>query len=546
MTSPAIVVKRPLPGNKSAVLGRVASAPAAPAPAPAAAGGGATKAAPLVPYGTGDSASDDSDSENRAAGPAKGSVTSSAPAPPATSSVGSTAKGLTATIGTSAGSGAAVKKPAAVPSPATPARVLGERQPRAPAATSPWLVKEVPAVPGSPSLHSEESVTSHGSVGCTSPWLVTEKEGGPAVPLKADPTPPGWKVTPLPARSPQSDTFDPRSEVRPSPPPIRRAGSVDSPDGPRHILSKISRKLKTLTSRPEKRALGEDVGRPAKRPRPAPAPADSGAGRKVGNSVFFDEQENRAATPADSVANGGAAAANGNPAVANGDATAAEAARPPGRSMPLVTPDGLQDCGSGDGAALASAPAGPIPQKEHVVNGEKEHKAKAPSDSARHQERQYRRRSRSSSSSSSEDDRRRRPSSAPAAAGGGGGGDALAFLTSGAGLSGYGRDVTTWSGERPGLERERERDKEERRRREELDEYNDELDAGRVKKVRGHRERPVLDHNPFQRLQEDRRREPGGRERDRSPSRHRRDRRDDRDRHRHRHQRRDSRERVSR
>ena len=38
------------------------------------------------------------------------------------------------------------------------------------------------------------------------------------------------------------------------------------------------------------------------------------------------------------------------------------------------------------------------------------------------------------------------------------------------------------------MERERERDREERRRREELDDYNDELDAGRVSgDIRGDR-----------------------------------------------------------
>ena len=83
------------------------------------------------------------------------------------------------------------------------------------------------------------------------------------------------------------------------PPPPYRAGSVDSPDGPRRLLGKISRKLKGLTTRPEKRASGEDVGRPAKRPRPAaPAAAaaksgGSGEGRRVGNSVFFDSAERR-------------------------------------------------------------------------------------------------------------------------------------------------------------------------------------------------------------------------------------------------------------
>ena len=164
VTSPSIVVKRQLPGNRSAVLGR-------PSPSP-----GTGTAAPLVPYSAGDSASDgDSDTENRAVGTNKntaaGSTSSSAPAKEARTA-GEAGAGL--------GTAAVKKTPSVPPGPAavgavTPCRVLTERQPLVPGATSPWTVRE--AAPGSP-LHSEDSArshSSHGSVGCTSPWLVTEK-----------------------------------------------------------------------------------------------------------------------------------------------------------------------------------------------------------------------------------------------------------------------------------------------------------------------------------------------------------------------------------
>ena len=162
VTSPSIVLKRQLPGERSAVLGR-------PPPSPVA---GTAAAASLVPYSASDSASDgDSDSENRTVGTQKNTT-----AAPAASAPAKEAR-MAGEAGAGLGTAAVKKTPPVAPGLAAvpPSRVLTERQPLVPGATSPWTVWE--AAPGPP-LHSEDSTrshSSHGSVGCTSPWLVTEK-----------------------------------------------------------------------------------------------------------------------------------------------------------------------------------------------------------------------------------------------------------------------------------------------------------------------------------------------------------------------------------
>lgn len=68
-------------------------------------------------------------------------------------------------------------------------------------------------------------------------------------------------------------------------------GSIS--DGPRHLLGKLSRRIRGL-GKSEKRSAAEDGTQLAKRTRTAAAgPVAEHEGRRVGNSVFFDAAEER-------------------------------------------------------------------------------------------------------------------------------------------------------------------------------------------------------------------------------------------------------------